>query len=145
MTNHLNRNKIINLVPIKPSTQIQVSIDKELYRETVNSADYKASREILQDTSKNVAILGLNGQQFHISAMNVMLDGEYRLKSEFEKAVVADAVRQAARKQHPERKQIEVDVSWGAGNEEVGYFEYQASIWWNYRRQYEQCFCYVRY
>lgn len=74
-----------------------------------------------------------------------MCDDDLRLKPQFERAVIEDAVSQAVRKQYPERKHVQVEISLDGCNEEEGYFEYQASVWWNYRRQYEQFFFYVRY
>lgn len=146
MTNHPICSKIIQLKLIKPTAAMQEIIERELIREVSGAADYKAFQEFLRETEKNAAILGFNGQRFHISAMRVMLDDNLRLKDEFAKAVIADAVMQAVREQHPERKYIQVDVSWSVGaNEEEGYYEHQASIYWNHRRQYEESFCYVRY
>lgn len=145
MTNHPNRSKIINLSLIKPSAQIQDAINDELHRQAIDAVDPTEFKNYLCEVEKNAAILGLNGHRFHISAMKVMLDDDFRLKPEFEKAVIEDAVLQAVRKQHPERQRIQVDISLGGSNEEEGYFEYQASIWWDYRRQYEQLHLYVRY
>ena len=144
MTNHPNRSKIFSLGPIRPSTALEAAIISELTREAAGAVDRKAFEAQLRET-QYVAILGLNGQRFHISAMRVMLDDDLRLKSQFAAEVIADAVQQAIRKQYPDRKHVQVDVSWACGSEDEGYFEYQASVWWNYRRQYEQQAVYIYY
>ncbi|MBI5920486.1 MAG: hypothetical protein HY847_02420 [Betaproteobacteria bacterium] len=145
MTNHPNRSKIISLSPIKPSAQIQGAVDVELHHQATGAANPGEFKNYLCETNNTVAIIGLNGLRYHISAMKVMLDDDLRLKPEFEKAVIEDAVRQAVRKQYPDRRHIQVNISWGGSNVEEGYFECQAGVWWNYRRQYEEIFFYVRY
>ena len=144
MTNHPNRSKIFSLRPIRPSTALEAAIISELTREAAGAVDRKAFEAHLRET-QYVAMLGLNGQRFHISAMRVMLDDDLRLKPQFAAEVIADAVQQAIRKQYPNRKHVRVDVGWANGSEDDGYFEYQASVWWNYRRQYEQQAFYIYY
>ena len=98
----MNRNQkqvIISLKPLKLDPQT---------RARVESND---DREYLLKVAQNVAIVGLNGQRFGISAARVMLDDDFRIRPEFVDEVVADAVRQAVRQQHPDRKHLEIDTS----------------------------------
>lgn len=146
----MNTVKIINLALIEPTPELQDLIESDIAREAEGAAEPETYNAYLRQTV-DVAELGMYGKRYQIRGVRVMLDDDFRLKPQFEDAVLSDAVHKAVRRERRDRAFFEVCLgNPSAYNNARGYYEYRPILVGRPLpsgggRPFEDAVCWVRY